>query len=105
MPNFTVVRGEESNVISADLSFVESQNFDSFQLEEEWTPEPLSDEEELLALDLLARQWRNEELKNSDWIVAVTDHPQLAAYITYRAALRAWPSTSDFPDTKPTLGE
>ena len=52
-----------------------------------------------------ARMWRDEELQSSDWIVAVTDHPQLAAYITYRAALRAWPSTSDFPDTKPTLGE
>jgi hypothetical protein len=105
MPNFIVVRGEESNVINADLSFVESQNFDSFELEVEPAPEPLSDEEELLALDLLARQWRDEELKNSDWIVAVTDHPQRADYITYRAALRSWPSTSDFPDTKPTLGE
>ena len=69
MPNFTVVRGEESNVISADLSFVESQNFDSFELEVEPAPNRLSDEEELLALDLLARQWRDEELKSSDWIV------------------------------------
>ena len=105
MPNFTVVRGEESNVISADLSFVESQNFDSFELEVEPAPEPLSDEEELLALDFLARQWRDEELKTSDWIVQVPDHPQKAAYTTYRAALRSWPSTSDFPATKPTLGE
>ena len=53
-----------------------------------------------------ARMWRDEELQSSDWIVAVTDHPQLAAYITYRAALRAWPADeANFPDTKPTLGE
>ena len=51
-----------------------------------------------------ARMWRDEELQSSDWIVPTSDHPQHTAYITYRAALRAWPSTSDFPDTKPVLG-
>ena len=50
-----------------------------------------------------ARGWRDAELKNTDWIVAVTDHPQLAAYKTYRQELRDWPSTGDFPATKPTL--
>jgi len=47
--------------------------------------------------------WRNDELKNSDWVVQVPDHPQKTDYTTYRAALRNWPSTADFPDTKPTL--
>ena len=50
------------------------------------------------------RRWRNLELKDSDWIIPVSDHPQHAAYITYRAALRAWPASSDFPDTRPELG-
>ena len=50
------------------------------------------------------REWRDQELKDTDWIVAVTDHPQLAAYKTYRQELRDWPSTGDFPSTKPTLG-
>ena len=49
------------------------------------------------------RRWRDDELKNSDWIVQVPDHPQKTDYTTYRAALRDWPSTADFPDTKPTL--
>ena len=53
---------------------------------------------------LEARKWRDKELKDTDWIVAVTDHPQLAAHKTYRQELRDWPSTGDFPDTKPTLG-
>ena len=35
--------------------------------------------------------------------VPLTDHPDHAATLAYRVALRDWPSTSDFPDTKPTL--
>ena len=50
-----------------------------------------------------ARLWRDLQLKESDWIIPITDHPQYAAYKTYRTKLRDWPSTSDFPDTKPTL--
>ena len=51
-----------------------------------------------------ARQWRDNELAATDWIMPVTDHPDRAAYVTYREELRQWPSTSSFPDTKPTLG-
>ena len=50
-----------------------------------------------------ARGWRDYELQSTDWIVPVTDHPQHAAHITYRQALRDWPSTSNFPNTKPVL--
>jgi len=51
-----------------------------------------------------ARSWRDQELRESDWIYPLGDHPQHAAYVTYRKALRDWPSTTDFPDKKPTLG-
>ena len=50
-----------------------------------------------------ARAWRDRELSNTDYIVYVTDHPQHSDYMAYRVALRDWPSTSDFPATKPTL--
>jgi len=50
-----------------------------------------------------AKNWRDEELKKTDWICAIPDHGSHAFYMTYRQALRDWPSTSDFPDTKPTL--
>jgi len=50
-----------------------------------------------------SREWRDQELKFTDNIILITDHSQHSNYITYRAALRDWPSTSDFPDTKPTL--
>jgi hypothetical protein len=51
----------------------------------------------------LAKLWRNQELNTTDYIVPLTDHPDHAATLAYRAALRDWPTTSDFPDTKPTL--
>ena len=50
-----------------------------------------------------ARAWRDLELASTDYIVPLSDHPQRAAYMTYRTALRNWPTTSDFPATKPTL--
>ena len=62
-------------------------------------------EKELTDSELEERQraWRNQELEDTDWIVPVTDHSERAAYITYREALRDWPSTDDFPNTRPTL--
>ncbi len=50
-----------------------------------------------------ARDWRNWELSETDYIVPLTDHPQRDAYMTYRTKLRDWPSTSDFPSKRPTL--
>ena len=52
-----------------------------------------------------ARIWRDMELSSSDYIVPLSDHPQRAAYISYRESLRSWPSTDSFPATKPILGE
>jgi hypothetical protein len=83
---------EVINVIAADESFVEA-NYSNYRLR----VEPDTTERD-------ARVWRNEELKSSDWISQTPDHPQRAAYITYRTALRDWPSTSNFPATKPELG-
>jgi len=63
-------------------------------------PEPTAEE---IAAD--ARKWRDSELQATDWVVPLSDHPQRAAYLNLRTALRDWPSTSEFPSgTKPTLG-
>ena len=53
---------------------------------------------------LSAYHWRNAELARTDIAATVSDYPNAAAIITYRAALRDWPSTEDFPDTRPTIG-
>ena len=43
------------------------------------------------------KEWRDIELKLSDFIVPLTDHPQHAAYIAYRQELRDYPAQEDFP--------
>jgi|TARA_R110000868_G_scaffold157022_4_gene384096 hypothetical protein len=66
----------------------------------------VSDDREPTAEEIAvtARKWRDSELSSTDWIVPLSDHPQRAAYLNLRTALRDWPSTADFPATKPTLG-
>ena len=54
--------------------------------------------------ELEARKWRDSELWSTDTASRTPDWPNRDNIILYRAALRAWPSTSDFPDTKPELG-
>ena len=43
--------------------------------------------------------WRDYELKASDFIVPLTDHPQHAAYMAYRQELRDYPAQEDFPNS------
>ena len=64
---------------------------------------PIPSDMPLEGRQALAREWRNKELDKTDWIASIPDHGQYNAYITYRQALRDWPTTDNFPDTKPTL--
>ena len=87
--------GNILNTINSDAEFVEA-NFDYYELYVEPTPpEPTAEE--------AARMWRDMELSATDYIVPLTDHPQRAAYMTYRESLRDWPSTDSFPATRPEL--
>jgi|TARA_R110000851_G_scaffold167714_3_gene313450 hypothetical protein len=49
-----------------------------------------------------AREWRDSELKNTDWIIPITDYGNRDAWLTYRQELRDWTDTEEFPNTKPT---
>jgi len=49
--------------------------------------------------------WRNDELGRTDILVATPDHPERENLLAYRTLLRDWPSTEDFPATRPVLGE
>jgi hypothetical protein len=96
-----IIKDADGNVtnpcIKASAEFMEA-NFEHY---EEWAEpevrEPTAAE--------TARIWRDMELSSSDYIVPLSDHPQRAAYISYRESLRSWPSTDSFPATKPILGE
>jgi len=87
--------GNITNTIKASAEFVEA-NFEHYELYVEPTVEAPTVAE-------AGRMWRDVELSASDFIVPLSDHPQRAAYMTYRTALRDWPSTSDFPATRPEL--
>ena len=49
--------------------------------------------------------WRNEELKSTDWVIQLNDHPERYLYRSYRQRLRDWPQDPDFPlfSSRPTL--
>jgi len=89
--------GNVTNTIKASAEFVEA-NFEHYELWVAPTPvEPTAAEE--------ARMWRDMELTRTDIAATVSDYPNADAILTYRQALRDWPATDDFPDTRPTLGE
>tara|TARA_E500000331_G_scaffold253631_1_gene244112 strand:+ start:1080 stop:1376 length:297 start_codon:yes stop_codon:yes gene_type:complete len=88
---------EVINTINAEESFVKA-NFSKYKLFVSEVPTLTADDKKEIE-----KAWRNRELSDTDWIVPISDHPQHAAYKTYRQKLRDWPSTSDFPDTRPTL--
>ena len=88
---------EEINRIVADLEFVEANYAGRY---EEVIPA-----QSPVPAEAAARLWRNAALEATDYIVPLSDHPQRAAYMTFRTALRDWPESDDFPDTRPELGE
>ena len=89
--------GNITNTISADAEFVEA-NFEHYELYVAPTSAELTAEEE-------ARQWRNGELSSTDTASQTPDWPNRDNILLYRTALRNWPSTSDFPATRPVIGE
>ena len=95
--NIKDVDGNITNTITADAEFV-AANFEHYELYVAPTPvEPTAAE--------AGRRWRNSELDATDRAAEISDWPNRDNILTYRTALRDWPSTSDFPDTRPVLGE
>ena len=99
MTNLWAIKDADGNVtnpcIKADEAFV-SANFDHYEAYVVPETPALTPEQE-------ARRWRDEELFATDIAAQTPDWPNRDNILTYRAALRDWPSTSDFPATKPTL--
>jgi len=90
--------GNILNAIVASAEFVEA-NFEHY---EEWTnpnPEPTEP-----TAEETARQWRDSELSATDKAAQTPDWPNRDNILTYSQALRDWPTTADFPETRPELG-
>ena len=100
MSNKWVIKDADGNITNPCIKGTEefvSATFDHYEAFVEPEAPTLTTEQE-------ARQWRDRELQETDTASQTPDWPNRDNIILYRAALRAWPSTSDFPDTKPTLG-
>lgn len=84
--------GNRLNTIRSTESFV-SLNYEHY-------------EEAPVVIDhyAVSREWRDNELVATDIVAQTPDWPNRDAILVYRQALRDWPSTEDFPDTRPILG-
>jgi len=95
-----IIKDSDGNItnpcIKASAEFVEA-NFEHYELWVEPTPpEPTAAED--------ARQWRDMELSVTDRAAQTPDWPDRDNILSYRTALRDWPATDDFPDTRPEVG-
>tara|TARA_B110000858_G_C17488684_1_gene330528 strand:- start:157 stop:456 length:300 start_codon:yes stop_codon:yes gene_type:complete len=99
MPDYKILDadGNITNTIIADSAFIEA-NFEHYELIEDPVYVPPTAE-------VTARMWRDAELSSTDTASQTPDWPNRDNILLYRTALRNWPSTSDFPATRPTLGE
>ena len=92
-----IVKDGVENQIIGDLDWAKSVYPDhTCEVVDEPTSEDKTTEQQ-------AREWRDSELVRTDSLFGLTYHPDHSKIVDYRKALRDWPSTSDFPDTLPTL--
>lgn len=89
--------GEVINTVNADEEFVKA-NFTNYS-------KKVFEEKKYTDKESLGRSWRNGQLTLSDIDPEhLPDHPKHNTWKAWRTALRDWPTTSEFPDTKPTKG-
>ena len=103
MADIKITKDGVSNTITGSMAFAQ-QAYPTSEgySHEDVTVVPTS--EELKAESKVeAREWRDSELHRTDTLFLLTDFPKKTELAAYRTKLRDWPSTSDFPDTRPTL--
>lgn len=101
--NCVGIVGYQQPLLEPTESMILIDAVDESLLNKRWTGDAWED---VAATPESAREWRDNELQLTDWIVPVSDHPQRAAYMTYRTALRDFPADSEnFPATRPAKPE
>ena len=95
-----IIKDADGNItnpcIKASAEFMEA-NFEHY---EEWAEPEVREPTAAEA----GRRWRDEELLATDTASQIPDWPIRDNILTYRIALRQWPSTDSFPTTRPILG-
>lgn len=93
MAVYEILDGDNNviNRLRVDADFV-AANYDNYRLVAPRAPDQ----------NALERSWRNSELERTDIIAQTPDFPDRDDWMAYRTTLRNWPSTSSFPETRPT---
>mgnify|MGYP006099176185 CR=1 FL=1 len=99
MSNKWIIKDADGNItnpcILADEAFVQSLS-DYYEEFVEPTPaEPTAEE--------AGRMWRDSELNATDRAAEISDWPNRTNILAYRVLLRDWPSTENFPATRPVV--
>ena len=100
MTNLWVIKDADGNVTNPCIKGSEEFVAATFDYYEALVPPEVP----ALTAEQEARRWRDQELLETDTASQTPDWPNRDNIIIYRAALRAWPTTSDFPATRPVLG-
>mgnify|MGYP005742061939 FL=1 len=103
MADIKITKDGVSNIIVGSMDFAQqayppSQGYSHEDVTVIPTSEEVTEDKKMQA-----RAWRDSELYKTDPLSLLTDHPKKTEIAAYRVKLRDWPSTSDFPDTRPTL--
>jgi len=103
MAEIRITKDGTSNIIVGSLAFAQ----EAFPTSEGYTHEDVTttytDDELLEFKKIDERHWRDLELSGTDSLSLLTDHPKKTEIAAYRVKLRDWPSTSDFPNTRPVM--
>tara|TARA_B100000427_G_scaffold84638_1_gene69233 strand:- start:313 stop:627 length:315 start_codon:yes stop_codon:yes gene_type:complete len=103
MPEIKITKDGVSNTIVGSLAFAQEAYPTSAGYSHENVSIQQTEEEILNVKKIHAREWRNLELERTDSLSLLTDHPKKTEIAAYRVKLRDWPSTSDFPNTRPVM--
>ena len=104
MTQIKITKDGVSNNIIGEIDFAQSVYPTSDGYSHEVIDTTLPEEVLLIMKVREERVWRDQELLGTDSLSLLTDYPSASALTTYRQELRDWPSTEDFPDTRPELG-
>lgn len=94
--------GDIINTIIATHEFVKN-NYEFYEEVGSLSSDNVVEENDPMTLAVNGREWRDSELLRTDPLILLPDYPYKEGLTVYRQALRDWPSTSDFPEIRPTL--
>jgi len=94
-----VIKDKDGNVTNPNVIGDEDWIKANFDYYEAWVDPVVPN---IPTKEVLERAWRNDELLATDTFKLLDDHPKKDTLNSYRVKLRNWPSTADFPDTRPT---